>query len=152
MRQDQRERLAFLGFALAASSAVLGLLARDPEHLPSSSQAFVLIGIALSIAIVAEVLTVRATTGVASAGHYLRKFVEPNTSGRLQFQTRNRQFLERLREGNLEGRSPKRLVKNSPSGLGGLDLLVAIVYPVQEVSSSTPLMLRLALWCHRQYQ
>ena len=124
MRQDQRERLAFLGFALAASSTVLGLLARDSTKPLSSSHAFVLIVIALSIAIVAEVLTIRATTSVASAGHYLREFVEPNTSGGLQFQTRHRQFLERLQEGSPEGRSPKRLVRfvmrASVSGSWGL--------------------------------
>ena len=47
------------------------------EFLVSLSQALVLVGIALSITLVAEVLTVRATVGVASAGHYSREFVEP---------------------------------------------------------------------------
>jgi hypothetical protein len=126
MRQDQRERLAFVGFALAASSAVLGLLARDPTHSPSSNQAFVLIGIALSVTIVAEVLTIRATTSVASAGHYLREFVEPSTSKGLQFQTRHPQFLEQLQKG-----SPNRLLRfvmrASVSGSWGLAVAYGIL-------------------------
>lgn len=31
VRQDQRERLAFLGFALAAGGLILGLLMRSPQ-------------------------------------------------------------------------------------------------------------------------
>lgn len=131
MRQDQRERLVFLGFALAASSTVLGLIAHNSAHPLSSSQAFVLVVIALSIAVVAEVLTIRATTGVASAGHYLREFIEPNTSGGLQFQTRNRQFLDRLQEGNPGERRPKRLVRfvmrASVSGSWGLAVAYVIL-------------------------
>lgn len=118
MRQDQRERLVFLGFVLAASSAILGLLARDAKHLPSSSQAFVLIGIALSITIVAEILTIRATIGVASAGHYLRMFVEPNAPG-LAFQTRNPQFFDQLREGS-KNKLQGLLMRASVSGSWGL--------------------------------
>src|SRR4051794_14623153 len=77
MRQDQRERLAFLGFALAAGGAVLGLLVR-PDKTPSSGAALFLIGIVAAITIVAEILTIRATIGVASGGAYLREFIEPH--------------------------------------------------------------------------
>jgi hypothetical protein len=94
LRQDQRERQAFLGFALAAGGIVLGLLVRSGTT-PSSGQALFLIGIVAAIVIVAEVLTMRATIGVASAGIYVRKFVEPHVAG-LRFQTRNREFLEHM--------------------------------------------------------
>ncbi len=94
MRQDQRERQVFLGFALAASGTVLGLLVR-PTTAPSPSQALVLVVIAAAITIVAEVLTIRATLGVASAGVYLRMFIEPNVPG-LNFQRRNRRFLKHM--------------------------------------------------------
>src|ERR1700685_239704 len=94
LRQDQRERQVFLGFALAASGTVLGLLVR-PSSAPSAGQALVLMLIAIVVTIIAEVLTVRATLGVASGGVYLRLFIEPCVSG-LNFQTRNRLFLERM--------------------------------------------------------
>jgi hypothetical protein len=94
LRQDQRERHGFLAFALAACGTILGLLVR-PASTPSSDQALVLLLIAASITIVAEVLTIRATLGVASAGVYLRMFVESPDSG-LKFQTRNRRFLRHM--------------------------------------------------------
>jgi len=125
MRQDQRERLAFLGFALAAAGTVLGLLVRDPTILPTPSQALVLIGIALSIAIVAEVLTIRATIGVASAGHYLCEFIESDVS-ELAFQTRNRQFLDHL--GRASSKRWKRcLMRASVSGSWGLAVAYGIL-------------------------
>jgi hypothetical protein len=126
MRQDQRERLVFLGFALASSGAVLGLLVRDHQHLPSGAQAFVLILVALAIAIVAEVMTIRATIGVASAGHYIREFIEPRAAG-LRFQERNRHFLDELK-------APRprmgRLMRSSVSASWGL----AIAYGVLTVA------------------
>jgi hypothetical protein len=94
LRQDQRERQVFLGFALAASGTVLGLLVR-PGAVPSAHQALVLVVIAAAVTIVAEVLTMRATLGVASAGVYLRIFVEPYVDG-LAFQSRNRGFLDNM--------------------------------------------------------
>jgi hypothetical protein len=94
LRQDQRERQVFLGFALAASGAVLGLLVR-PGRVPSPNQALVFVLIAGAVTIVAEVLTIRATLGVASAGVYLRIFVEPYVDG-LAFQSRNRRFLHNM--------------------------------------------------------
>ncbi len=51
--------------------------------------------IAAGITIVAEVLTLRATFGVASAGIYLRIFIEPHVPG-LNFQTRNRRFVKHV--------------------------------------------------------
>jgi hypothetical protein len=94
LRQDQRERQVFLGLALAASGTVLGLLVR-PGTVPSAHQALVLVVIAAAVTIVAEVLTMRATLGVASAGVYLRIFVEPYVDG-LAFQSRNRGFLDNM--------------------------------------------------------
>jgi hypothetical protein len=94
LRQDQRERQVFLGFALAASGTLLGLLVR-PATFPSANQALIFVVIAAAVTIVAEVLTMRATLGVASAGVYLRIFVEPYVDG-LAFQGRNRRFLENM--------------------------------------------------------
>jgi hypothetical protein len=94
LRQDQRERQVFLGFALAASGTVLGLLVR-PGTVPSPNQVLVFVLIAGAVTIVAEVLTIRATLGVASAGVYLRIFVEPYVDG-LAFQSRNRRFLDNM--------------------------------------------------------
>jgi hypothetical protein len=54
-----------------------------------------LIGIVGAIAIVAEILTIRATMGVASAGLYLRDFVEEKVP-ELNFQKRNREFLKHM--------------------------------------------------------
>jgi len=94
LRQDQRERQVFLGFALTAGGVVLGLLVR-PGSTPSAGQALFLIGIVGAITVVAEVLTIRATMGVASAGLYLRDFIEPKVP-ELKFQKRNREFLEHM--------------------------------------------------------
>jgi hypothetical protein len=94
LRQDQHERQVFLGFALTAGGVVLGLLVR-PGATPSSGQALFLIGIVGAIAIVAEILTIRATMGVASAGLYLRDFVEEKVP-ELNFQKRNREFLKHM--------------------------------------------------------
>lgn len=141
MRQDQRERLVFLGFVVAASSAILGLLARDARDLHSSNQAFVLVGIALSIVIVAELLTIRATVGVASAGHYLREFIEPRTA-ELRFQTRNPLFLDRLRGGSTRpfGRGLMRASVSASSGLavayGALTLVLLIAWFTVDLSTS----------------
>ncbi len=111
LRQDQRERQVFLGLALAAGAVVLGLVVR-PKEVPTPAEALFLIGIGMSITIVAQLLTIRATVGVASAGVYLREFVEPNVPG-LRFQKRNRQFLERL--------------SSDRSGRRGLDFMGAAV-------------------------
>jgi hypothetical protein len=91
MRQDQRERQAFLGFSLAASGVILGLLMRaSPARTPT--QACFLVGLAAIVTIVAEELTIRASQGVASAGAYLRVFVEPHVTG-LLYQGRNARYL-----------------------------------------------------------
>ncbi|HWF33163.1 MAG TPA: hypothetical protein VG188_11455 [Solirubrobacteraceae bacterium] len=135
LRQDQRERLVFLGFALAASSAVLGLLVHQSNRAPSSSQAFILIGIALSIAAVAEVMTIRATIGVASAGHYIRIFIEPNTR-ELRFQGRNRRFHHALGQsgaesarhrGSLRPRVPRLLIRSSVLASSGLAMAYTVL-------------------------
>jgi len=110
MRQDQRERLAVLGFALAASSAVLGLLVRQTKP-PSSAQGFILIGIALAITLVAELMTIRATIGVASGGHYLRLFIESEIP-ELRFQTRRPRFLAALGAQTTK-RLPRSLIRSS---------------------------------------
>jgi membrane protein YdbS with pleckstrin-like domain len=94
LRQDQRDRRVFLGFALAANAAVLGLLMR-PDANPSATQALFLVGIVAILTIVAELMTVRATLGVVSTGVYLRKFVEPEVPG-LQFQTMNQEYLRHM--------------------------------------------------------
>jgi hypothetical protein len=125
MRQDQRERLAFLGFVLAATTAVLGLLVRDSKHLPSSEQAFVLIGIALLVALVGELLTIRATVGVANAGHYIRLFIEQKVP-ELRFQTRNSQFVSELREGQ-DNRGWRGLMRASVSASSGLAIAYAVL-------------------------
>jgi hypothetical protein len=65
MRQDQRERQGFLGFALAASGLVLGLLMRSTPS-RSATEACFLVGLAAVVILVAERLTIRASQGVAS--------------------------------------------------------------------------------------
>jgi len=95
MRQDQRERQAFLGFALAASGLILGLLMRaDPPRSPT--QVCFLVGLAAGVTLVAERLTIRASRGVASAGAYLRVFVEPHVEG-LEYQGRNPSYIKKMR-------------------------------------------------------
>jgi hypothetical protein len=95
MRQDQRERQGFLGFALAASGLVLGLLMRSTPA-RSATQACFLVGLAAVVTLVAERLTIRASQGVASAGCYLRVFVEPHTDG-LEYQGRNQAFVRKMK-------------------------------------------------------
>jgi hypothetical protein len=124
MRQDQRERLAFLGFALAASSAVLGLLAHQSSHPIGSGQALILVGIALTIVIVAEIMTIRATAGVASAGHYLRVFVEPSTLG-LRFQGRLVEFYKTLGDGSRA--LPRAVIRSSIHASSGLAVAYAVL-------------------------
>ena len=95
MRQDQRERHGFLGFALAASGVVLGLLIRSDPALSASRTCF-LIGLAALAVLIAERLTIRASQGVASAGAYLRLFVEPRVAG-LRYQRRNEAYVRHVR-------------------------------------------------------
>jgi hypothetical protein len=95
MRQDQRERQGFLGFALAASGLILGLLMRSsPPRSPT--EACFLVGLTAGVTLVAERLTIRASQGVASGGAYMHLFIEPHVEG-LAFQRRNRRFLHTLR-------------------------------------------------------
>lgn len=94
LRQDQRERLAFLGFALAASGLILGLLMRSPQG-RSASQVCFLVGLAAIIVLVAERLTIRACNGVASGGTYIRLFIEPKVRG-LRYQQRYAEFVKHL--------------------------------------------------------
>lgn len=127
MRQDQRERLAVLGFALAASSAVLGLLVRQTTKPPSSTQGFILLGIAVAITLVAELMTIRATIGVASGGHYLRLFIESEVP-ELRFQTRRPHFLAALGAQTAK-RLPRSLLRSSVHAASGF----AIAYGVLTV-------------------
>src|SRR5688572_7414672 len=90
MRGDQRERHGFLGFTLAASGLVLGLLMNSDAH-RSPWQACFLVGLVAVVTLAAEQLTIRASQGVATAGAYLRLFVEPNVEG-LAYQRRNVDF------------------------------------------------------------
>jgi hypothetical protein len=90
MRQDQRERQGFLGFTLAASGLVLGLL-MDSGQQRSPGEACFLVGLVALVALVAEQLTIRASQGVATAGSYLRVFIEPYVGG-LEYQGRNLRF------------------------------------------------------------
>jgi hypothetical protein len=98
MRQDQRERHGFLGFTLAASGLVLGLLMRAKPPL-EPPQVFYLVGLVALVTCVAERLTLRSSQGVATAGAYLRLFVEPKVDG-LGYQRRNLKFLHTL-DGNV---------------------------------------------------
>lgn len=95
MRQDQRERQGFLGFALAASGLILGLLMRSSPP-RSATQACFLVGLAAGVTLVAERLTIRASEGVASAGAYMRLFLEPRVEG-LAFQRRNPLYLKQIK-------------------------------------------------------
>jgi hypothetical protein len=95
MRQDQRERQGFLGFALAASGLVLGLLMRSTPP-RSATQACFLVGLAAVVILIAERLTIRASQGVASAGAYLRVFVEPHVDG-LEYQRRNESYIRKMK-------------------------------------------------------
>jgi hypothetical protein len=90
MRQDQRERQGFLGFTLAANGLILGLLMRTtPER--TAKQVWFLVVLAAIVTLVAERLTIRASQGVATAGSYIRTFIEPHFNG-LKYQRRNRNF------------------------------------------------------------
>jgi hypothetical protein len=94
MRQDQRERHGFLGFALAASGLILGLIMRsEPQR--TASQVCFLVCLAAIVILVAERLTIRASQGVASGGAYMRLAIEPNVPG-LEFQARNREFIAKV--------------------------------------------------------
>jgi hypothetical protein len=95
MRHDQRERHGFLGFALAASGLILGLLMRSSSA-QKPIQACFLVCLAAIVTSVAEELTIRASQGVASAGAYLRLFVEPHVPG-LYFQRRNHLYVKKAK-------------------------------------------------------
>jgi hypothetical protein len=92
IRQDQRERLAFLGFALAASGLILGLLMRSTPA-RSATQVCFLVALAAVVILVAERLTIRASNGVASGGAYIRLFIEPEVPG-LRYQQRYAEFVK----------------------------------------------------------
>lgn len=95
MRQDQRERHGFLGFTLAAHGLILGLLMRSTPA-RTAMDAWFLLSLAAVVTIAAELLTIRASQGVATAGAYLRVFVEPHVGG-LGYQRRSRDFALRGR-------------------------------------------------------
>jgi hypothetical protein len=90
----------------------------------TSAEALILISVALAIVIVAEVMTIRATTGVASAGHYLRVFIEPRAPG-LNFQGRNVKFSQRLGEGSWA--LPRALIRSSIHASSGLAVAYAVL-------------------------
>lgn len=94
IRQDQRQRLAFLGFALAACGVILGLLMRSPQG-RSATQVCFLVALAAIIVLVAERLTIRASNGVLSGGTYIRLFIEPEVRG-LRYQRRYAAFVDHL--------------------------------------------------------
>ena len=98
MRQDQRERQGFLGFSLAASGLILGLLMRSSPP-RSATEACFLVGLAAGVTLVAERLTIRASHGVASGGAYMRLYIEPHVEG-LGFQERNRRYMKQIRGSN----------------------------------------------------
>jgi hypothetical protein len=80
IRHAQRERHGFLGFSLAATGLVLGLLMRSsPPRSPV--EACLLIGMAGGAILVAERMTIRASLAVARLTSYLRIFVEPRVEG-----------------------------------------------------------------------
>lgn len=76
MRQNQRERHGFLAFALAGSGLILGLLMRSSPARTAEQTCF-LVCLAAIVIIVAQILTIRASQGVASAGAYLRLLSSP---------------------------------------------------------------------------
>jgi hypothetical protein len=111
MRQDQRERHGFLGFTLAANGLILGLLMRSTPARTTKEACF-LLALAAVVTIVAELLTIRASQGVATAGAYLRVFIEPHVDG-LGYQRRNEDF-------DMKGRV------SSSRGFGSAYLLVSV--------------------------
>jgi hypothetical protein len=130
MRQDQRERHQFLGFALAASGLVLGLVMRaDPPLKPL--HVFYLVGLVALVTFVAELLTLRSSQGVATAGTYLRFFVEPHVQG-LAYQGRNRVF---------PGRGRVSSSRSLAYAYVGLTFAFVVAWAI------APIMSRGAEWC-----
>jgi hypothetical protein len=80
IRHAQRERHGFLGFSLAATGLILGLLMRSTPP-RSSTEACFLIGIVGAVILVAERMTIRASQAVARLTSYLRFFIEPRVEG-----------------------------------------------------------------------
>lgn len=80
LRQNQRERQVFLGFAITATATLLGLLLHGHPD-PSRSESFILVALTGLIIVVAEFLTIRSTIGVRSGAAYIRLFIEPHIPG-----------------------------------------------------------------------
>lgn len=94
IRQDQRQRMAFLGFALAASGLILGLLMRSTQQGRPPGQVVFLVSLVAFIVLVAEWLTIRSCDSVASGAAYIRLFIEPKVPA-LQYQRRYAEFSEK---------------------------------------------------------
>jgi hypothetical protein len=95
IRDAQRERHGFLGFSLAASGLILGLLLRSRPPRTASEACF-LVALTGVVTLIAERLTIRSTQGVVRAGTYLRLFIEPHVEG-LNYHRRNDLFLSRAK-------------------------------------------------------
>jgi hypothetical protein len=61
----------------------------DPQR--SATEVCFLVGLVALVTLVAEQLTIRASQGVATAGAYMRVFIEPHVEG-LEYQRRNVEF------------------------------------------------------------
>jgi hypothetical protein len=73
LRQNQRERQVCLGFAIAATAALIGFLLQGEEL--DGSASFLIVAVIGLVIFGAEVLTVRSTIGVGSAAAYKRLFL-----------------------------------------------------------------------------
>jgi hypothetical protein len=80
IRHAQRERQAFLGFAIAAQASLLGLLIHSTTKLSASGN-FLIVGLACAALIGAEWLTIRSTLGILTTASYIRLFLEPQMPG-----------------------------------------------------------------------
>jgi hypothetical protein len=103
MRQDQRERHGFLGFTLATNGLVLGLVIRE-EPPYAATEVCVLLCVTMVVTLIAERMTRRASLGVASAGAYIRLFIEPHVSG-LAYQGRNPDYIKIIRNAGSASRA-----------------------------------------------
>jgi hypothetical protein len=80
IRHGQRERQAFLGFAIASQASLLGLLIHSTSKLSGSGN-FLVVGLACASLLGAEWLTIRSTIGILTTASYIRLMLEPQIPG-----------------------------------------------------------------------
>lgn len=90
IRQSQRERYIFLGFAIASAGTALGLLVGTDRELDAGEN-FFLTALPGLILIATALLTIRSTIGITSASAYIRTFLEPRLPG-MNYETRLAKF------------------------------------------------------------